>query len=136
MATRLVLELRHTVQLADIGQRIEHPGKLGVGRHVRLHENRALFRVYPAGYVKCGKLQGVGAKRGGNLLHRNGVHVHHAEKTVEILLKPHPVPQRSEIIAYSYLTARLNTAENNFFGALLAHLTVLSKQCKYFEFLA
>ena len=71
----LVLELRHALHLAHIGDGVERPAQLRVLRDHRLHIERALFGIQPAGDVERRELQRMAAKKGGILLHRDGVHI-------------------------------------------------------------
>ena len=51
LAVGLLLELRHAPQLAERGDAVEHPGELGVGPHVALHEQQAAVGVEAGGHA-------------------------------------------------------------------------------------
>ena len=53
-----VLELRHTLCLAELRIAIKRPGKLCVRRNMTLHKNRALVRIKSHGQEKRHKIIG------------------------------------------------------------------------------
>ena len=67
---RLVLELRHPRRLPEAGEAAQHPGQLGVGGHLALHEDGAAGRVDTQRQVLRGGHQGAAAQRLGILRRR------------------------------------------------------------------
>ena len=96
---RLVLELGHPAQLAEPGQAAEHPGQLGVLRHVALHEHHAAVRVEPGREQLGGGHPGPLPQPGRVLRHGDRVQVHHAVERLVRLLERHPLAQRAQVVA-------------------------------------
>ena len=111
-ALRLVLVLRHALELPDRSDRIEEPGQLGVLGHVGLDEDDAPLRVqtdreeaHREVYDVLWQLLRVAA--GGD-----GVVVHDAPDAVVALLHLDPTPQRAQVVPDVHLAARLHAAED------------------------
>ncbi|MPM37082.1 hypothetical protein SDC9_83688 [bioreactor metagenome] len=118
-----ILKLGHARELAEHGVAVEHPGKLGVLRHMGLDENDALVGVQPAGDKLGKQLQTLAAQVGGVLPHGDGVLIHHAVHGVVLVLQQHPVAQGSQIIAQGDFSAGLSSAEYDLL--LLRHIETL-----------
>ena len=108
MLCSLVLELRHALHFADIGDGIEDPGKLRMRGDVRLDIERALLGIDAAGDVERRKLQGMTAQLRGDLAHGDGVQIGDRVKTGKFVLQLHPVADGAHIVADGQISARLN----------------------------
>jgi hypothetical protein len=95
----LVLELRHPARLAEAGDAAEHPGELGVLRHVGLDEQRRPVQVHPGGEILGGRDPGALPQLGRVVLHRDRVQVDHAVERLVAVLQGDPLPQRTQVVA-------------------------------------
>src|SRR5699024_2924390 len=109
------LELSHARKLAEHRVAVEHPRQLGVSGHMALDKKYIVRVVYPAGEIHREQLTRAAAKLSRVLTDGYGVKIDDAEYAVVFLLKPDPVFERAEIIAYRDLTGRLNARKDPFF---------------------
>ena len=86
----LVLELRHAPQLAHVGDGVEQPHHLAVGRHVALHEQDGALRIDARGEQQVDQVDGVAPQLGAHLAHGDGVQVDGAVDAVVRLLHVRP----------------------------------------------
>ena len=117
----LVLELRHSRKLAELGVAVEYPCKLGMGVDVALNEKEALFHVDAAGEDRSVSVDDVFAHLSRILAHGDCVKVCKRVNAAVLLLHLNPVAHRSEIVAQRDRAARLNRAEYNLFLFSLFH---------------
>ncbi len=88
----LVLELGHPSELSVGGNRTEHPGELGVFRHVALHEEGADGRVDSGGEEPDGEIEGAGGEGLRIVLDGDRVEVDDAVDGLELVLVGDPAP--------------------------------------------
>jgi hypothetical protein len=108
----LVLELRHTVQVAQRRQAREHPGELGVLRHVGLHEHRGALRIHARREHSDRHFADGAPQRVGIRTLRQRVEVHDAEERLVLLLQPDPVDQGAEVVADVQVSGRLDAGHD------------------------
>ena len=96
---RLVLELGHPPGLADAGNALEHPGQLGMGRDLALHEDRRPGGVDAHGQELGGRAERALAQHGRVLLDGDGVLVGDEEERLVVTLEVHPLAQGAQVVA-------------------------------------
>ena len=110
-----VLKLGHAGELAELGVAVEHPGQLGVLRHLALDEEDALFQVDAHGQQQGVGLQHVLAQGGGLLAHGDGVEVRQAVDAFVIFLQADKILQGPQVVAQGEGARGLDQAEDPFF---------------------
>ena len=99
MLSGFVRKLGHAGELAELGVAVEHPGQLGVLRHLALDEEDALFQVDAHGQQQGVGLQHVLAQGGGLLAHGDGVEVRQAVDAFVIVLQADKILQGPQVVA-------------------------------------
>ena len=124
-ACALILELGHTAQLTELGVTVENPAHHRVIGVVALDEERRFVDVDAARHDGGVHVDDVLAERGRILAHSDGMQVSQRVNAVVvgILLHPHPVFNRSKIVAESDRTAGLDRREYDLFlcGSSIFH---------------
>ncbi len=109
---RLLLELRHPLELSVGRRRPEQPGQLGVLRHMALDEHRAERRVDSHREEPVRKVQGPLCERHRIVLDRKSVEVDDGVKSLVDVLVRDPVAQGSEIVAEMDVPRGLHARKN------------------------
>ena len=117
----LVLELRHAVQFAHVGETVQDPGQFGMGADMALAVEDGLFRIDTAGQVQRCQLQAAAAEIRRILAHGDGVLVHDAVDAVILVLQGGEAAQRADIVAQGQDAAGLDSGKNYLFFSLFFH---------------
>ena len=112
MLLRLILELRHASQLAELGIAAQHPAELRMLGYMALDKHDILFRIQAAGDILRQLRNGPAAQIRRVLPDRNGVHIHNAEQAVIFVLQRRPVLDGAHIGTQGQLSAGLNAGKN------------------------
>ncbi|CZW17140.1 Uncharacterised protein [Enterobacter hormaechei] len=91
VARRLILELGHAAQLAEIGVAVQRPAQLRVLWHVRLNENGALLWIDTARQVQRQRIERCFAQLLGILTRGDSMQIHDAVNAVVVILHAHPL---------------------------------------------
>jgi fructose-1,6-bisphosphatase/inositol monophosphatase family enzyme len=111
-AGRLVLVLRHPLEVTHRGHRVEEPRELRVLGHVRLHEDHAPLGIEPRGQEAHRQVEDPRREFRGRKLTDECVLVHDAEEALVPVLQLHPLPEGAEIVSEMRLAGRLHSAEH------------------------
>ena len=95
---------------------IEQPGKLRVCRHLALIEEDAALGIDARGDIGGRDLAGARAQLGGLLPLGDGMQVDDAEDARVIVLQPHPVPDRAQVVAEMQIAGGLDAREDAVHG--------------------
>ena len=85
MLGRLILKLGHAVQLSHVGKAVQNPRQLRMAGYVGLIIDAVLLRVKPGRNIQGQKRPCALSKLRRILPHRNGMHIHHAVKTLILI---------------------------------------------------
>jgi hypothetical protein len=111
---RLVLELRHALELGHARHPVKQPGQFRVGRNIRLHKNRRHVGIDADGDIDARQFTCLGRQDFRILREGDGVQVHDAEKTLVIVLQRDPVAQRAQVISQMNVTRGLGATKDSF----------------------
>ncbi len=114
MSGRLVLELRHAVQLSHIGKAVQNPCQLRMAGYMRLIVEAVFLRIDPCRDVNHQKVAGTLPEDCRILTHCDGMHVHYAVKAFILIAQVHPVFQSPKVISQCQITGGLHAAEQHF----------------------
>jgi hypothetical protein len=109
---RLVLELRHPLEVAQRSHGVEDPGELRVLGHLGLDEEGRPLGVDPCGEERERHVEDAGRHLGGVVRGRDRVQVHDADEALVVVLHLDPVPHRPEVVADVEFARRLDAAED------------------------
>ena len=109
MFGRFILELSHAAKLAHIGEAIENPRKLSMGRHMRLKIYEVVLTVDAAGKILSEKVHASFAQGSGVLTHCDGMKVYNRENAIVVILQLNPAFESTEVVAYGDAACGLNT---------------------------
>src|SRR5689334_4803461 len=112
LSARLLLELRLSLQLAERSESVEYPGELGMFRHPRLNEQRALFGIETGCEEAERHVRGARAQVGRIVRNGDRVIVDDAEKRLVFVLQLNPVLHGAEVISNVQGAGGLNAAED------------------------
>ena len=110
----LILELGHAGQLTELGVAGQHPGQLGVGRHVALDEEDMLLGIDADGQQQGGQLAGAAAQLSGVLADGQRVEVSDHIQAVVVRLQQGPVAHRADIVAQGGRAGGLDARKDAF----------------------
>jgi hypothetical protein len=110
---RLVLELGHAAELAELGRAVQDPGELAVLRHRRLAEEERLVRIDPAGEQVDGHLVHAGRHLVRGVALGDGVVVDDGVDAAVRLHQPDPVADRAQVVADVELAGGLDPGEDD-----------------------
>ncbi len=110
---RLLLELGHAVEDPGRRHRPQDPCQLGVLRHLALVVQQRALRVDPDGEQDLGRLVALVHELHGILRDGDGVEVHDAVDGVVVVLEPHPVAERPEIVPQVHVPGGLHSTEHS-----------------------
>ena len=108
----LVLVLGHAVEPTDRRHAVQNPGQLGMGRNMRLHEDRRHVGIDTTRNVQRGNFTRLGGQLLRVLQYGDSVHVHDAEEALVVMLFLDPLAECAEIIADSKVARRLNAGQD------------------------
>jgi len=97
--TTFLLELRHTIQFADLGKALKNPGKFAVRRDVCLDEHDASSGIHTAGQIKRDEVPATRRECERVLPDRDGMQIDQWKKTTGSILLHHPMTDRTQIVA-------------------------------------
>jgi hypothetical protein len=115
----LLLELDHAPQLAERGRALHDPAQLGVLVHLALGEQRAHLGVEPGGHQDLGDLERLGPQHGRVLGDGERVQVDDAVDGGVVVLRHHPAPDRTQVVAEVDVAGRLDAGEHAGHAAIL-----------------
>lgn len=111
-ASRLIFELRHSLEFADRGDRVEEPLQFGMLRDMRLDEENRAIGIDAGREETHRHFPRPPRQRRGLVFPGDGVKIHHREKALVGLLEPDPVLDRSEPVADMQFAGGLDSRED------------------------
>ena len=117
--SRLVLELRHSLELRHARDAVENPGQLSVFVNIRLDEDRGDVRIDSHGQINARQFPGLLGKQFWILRDRDRVEIDDAEEAFVLVLECYPIAQRAQIVPEMYVAGRLGAAKNSLGHAFL-----------------
>ncbi len=115
VAGGFIFELRHSSELAELGDVGHDPRELGVGIDLALDEEQTLFRIDPAGKEQREGVPSLFAQLRRLLIDGQGMKVGDEIRAVELVLHASPIADGADVIAQCENSGRLNAAENDLF---------------------
>ena len=112
MGQRLVAELVHPLQAAELRDRAEQPGQFGVLADVALAKEGAALGIETRGEQDRGRVVGALAQLGGVVGHGDRVQVDDAEDALAALLAGDVLHDRPDVVAQVLAPGRLDARED------------------------
>src|SRR5882724_3413864 len=115
---RLIFELSHAFKFGHARDAVKHPGQFRMFSNIRLNEDGRDCRINSDCNVDARQLASFLGQKLRVLPRGDRVQVDDAKKALILMLQPHPVAQRAEVIAQMDVAGRLRAAKNSFHGLL------------------